>query len=86
VWRSILGGEFGLGWVDALDLVNVCGVDGGREEAERHEIVVRGRDGVRMKREDGGGVAIFGEGEGFGLLVAVCGNGAALGESGCKAW
>lgn len=60
------GSESGAeGWfagVDALDLVDVCGVDGRGEEAEGYEVFVGGRDAVAVEAEDVFWFAIVGEG------------------------
>ena len=65
-----------------MNLVDVGGVDGGGKETEGEVVAVSGRDGVGMEGEDFAGIAVFGEGEGFCLFVAVGGNEAALG--GCE--
>jgi hypothetical protein len=56
------GAEVWFGGVDALDLVNVCRVDGRGEEAEGDEVFVGGRDAVAVETEDVFGFAIVGEG------------------------
>lgn len=65
-----------------MNLVYVGGVDGRGEEAQGEVVRVGGGDGVSVEREHVSGLAIFGEGEGFGLLVAVGGDVAAVGGEG----
>jgi hypothetical protein len=64
-----------------LDLVDVGGIDGRGEEAQRHVVAMWWRNGVAVKREYSWRLAIVGECEGFSLFVAVCGYVAALRES-----
>lgn len=54
-----------------MNLVDVGWIDGGGKKADRHVITMRRRDRVPVKRKDGWWLAILGECESFGLLVAV---------------
>ena len=71
IGRAEGGGEGWLSGVDTLQLIDVGRVYWGGEKADCKVVGVRGRDRVRVQREDVGGVAGGREDERFGLLVAV---------------